>query len=72
MAHSDLCSNMRWKEKRMSKGTIPSLLESVLVLTAVKGQAASVEEVGIRKNARIPLSLSGKSGRVASTSVPVP
>lgn len=46
---------MSWKEKRMSKGTIPSLLESVLVLTAVKGQADSAEELGMRKNARIPL-----------------
>lgn len=47
----------------MSKGTVLSLLESLLARTAVKGQVASVGELGIGESYRVFLSLSGKSGR---------
>lgn len=44
VARGYLCSTMSSQEKRMSKGTILSPLESPLVLITVKGQVASVGE----------------------------
>lgn len=53
VTHSDPRSNMSWQEKRTSKGTILSLLESLPVLIAVKGQVALVGEPGMRASDRI-------------------
>lgn len=47
----------------MPRGSILFLLESFLVLIAVKGQVASAEETGMRESGRVALELSWKSGR---------
>lgn len=53
--HSNLCSNMNWQEKMRPKGTILSLLESLLVLNTVKGQVATMGKTGMWESGRVSL-----------------